>query len=68
MSALHMTGPGQAWVLRYRQGHLHKAEVVLGLQGKSRVEILSGLDASDMLAPDTQGQLHDGSAVQPASP
>lgn len=68
MSAVHNTAPGQAWVLRYRQGHLQKADVGLGLQGKGRVEILSGLLSSDLLAPDSQSQLHDGSAVQLANP
>ena len=68
MSAVHNTAPGQAWVLRYRQGHLQKADVDLGLQGKGRVEILSGLLSSDLLAPDSQSQLHDGSAVQLANP
>jgi HlyD family secretion protein len=68
MSAVHTTAPGQAWVLRYRQGHLQKADVGLGLQGKGRVEILSGLLSSDLLAPDSQSQLHDGSAVQLANP
>ena len=68
MSAVHTTAPGQAWVLRYRQGHLQKADVDLGLQGKGRVEILSGLLSSDLLAPDSQSQLHDGSAVQLANP
>ena len=68
MSAVHNTAPGQAWVLRYRQGHLQKADVDLGLQGKGRVEILSGLLSSDLLAPDSQSQLHDGSAAQLANP
>ena len=68
MSAVHTTAPGQAWVLRYREGHLQKADVGLGLQGKGRVEILSGLLSSDLLAPDSQSQLHDGSAVQLANP
>lgn len=68
LSAVHTTAPGQAWVLRYRQGHLQKADVGLGLQDKDRVEILSGLLSSDLLAPDSQSQLHDGSAVQLANP
>jgi len=68
LSAVHTTAPGQGWVLRYRQGHLQKVDVGLGLQGKGRVEILSGLLSSDLLAPDSQSQLHDGSAVQLANP
>ena len=68
LSAVHTTAPGQAWVLRYRQGHLQKADVGLGLQDKDRVEILSGLLSSDLLVPDSQSQLHDGSAVQLANP
>ena len=68
LSAVHTTAPGQGWVLRYRQGHLQKVDVGLGLQGKGRVEILSGLLSSDLLAPNSQSQLHDGSAVQLANP
>jgi HlyD family secretion protein len=67
MRSVHDILSGQPWVLAVRNGRAIQHPVTLGLHGTSQMEILEGLDAGDIVVPQSSG-VRAGQRVRPVLP
>lgn len=68
LAVLHDANQTTPWVMRVRDGHAQRQPVRLGLQAQGRVEIVSGVQAGDLLVPVAQSAVHEGDRVRQALP
>jgi HlyD family secretion protein len=65
--SVHEILSGQPWVLAVRNGRAIQHPVTLGLRGNSQMEILEGLEAGDIVVPQSSG-VRAGQRVRPVLP
>ena len=53
------------WVLAVQDGRTQRREVGLGLQGEGRIEVVSGLNAGDLVVPASVTGVKEGQRVRP---
>lgn len=61
-------GEEAPWVLVVRGGRARRQPVALGLHGEGAVEIVSGLQAGEVVVPASALRIHDGQRVRAAAP
>jgi len=61
--SVHDAISASPWVLKVESGRARKQQVKLGLRGATRVEIVAGLDAGDMVVPWT-ANVADGQRIR----
>ncbi|MDK9696885.1 MAG: efflux RND transporter periplasmic adaptor subunit [Siculibacillus sp.] len=66
-TAVHDPLTRRAWVLVVEDGRAVRREVVVGLRGESRIEIVEGLAASDRVIP-VRAKVEAGDRVRPVAP
>jgi RND family efflux transporter MFP subunit len=65
MEAVAQNGNEATVLLVTPQNTIEERKVTVGIQGKSRIEIVSGLNESDRVVIGNRSQYHDGEKVQP---
>ena len=70
---IHDLGTDAPWVLVARDGNARRTRVTVGLVSAGKAEILSGVQAGEMLVPQSAGPIRDGRRVrlrtaEPATP
>lgn len=65
MEAVAQNGSEATVLLVTAQDTIQERKVTVGIQGKSRIEVVSGLNESDRVVIGNRSQFHDGEKVQP---
>ena len=65
MEAVAQNGNEATVLIVTAQNTIQERKVTVGIQGKSRIEVLSGLSESDRVVIGNRSQYHDGEKVQP---
>lgn len=65
LEAVTQNGDGATVLMVTAQSTVEERKVTLGLQGKSRVEVVSGLNDGDRVIVGNRSQFRDGEKVQP---
>ena len=66
LSAVHDYDIHTPWVFLIQQGVAHKQRIELGLESQGLVQVLSGVKAGDIVAPNQYTHIRDGSRVRVA--
>ena len=65
MEAVAQNGSEATVLIVTAQDTIQERKVTVGIQGKSRIEVVSGLNESDRVVIGNRSQYHDGEKVQP---
>ena len=65
LEAVTQSGNNATVLMVTTQNTVEERKIVLGLQGKSRVEVVSGLNEGDRVVVGNRSQFRDGERVQP---
>jgi len=65
MEAVAQNGNGATVLVLTPQNAIEERKIKVGIQGKSRLEVVSGLNENDRVVIGNRSQYHNGEKVQP---
>jgi HlyD family secretion protein len=64
IAALHDASSKQPWVMKVSSGHAKRQPIKIGLRGASKVEVVEGLEAGEVVLSAGAGPIPDGHRVR----